>query len=81
MQGLASIDRTREWYLKQIAIVHDKMKYLGRIGSSMVSSFRFDSIVLTSVHFFCWTELTQSRLNRTKCTATQSLFHTIGSSS
>ncbi|KAF5282871.1 hypothetical protein FQR65_LT14195 [Abscondita terminalis] len=32
MQGLSGIDKTREWYLKQIAAVQEKMKYLGRMG-------------------------------------------------
>ncbi|EEB17625.1 conserved hypothetical protein [Pediculus humanus corporis] len=33
MQGLTAVERAREWYLKQVAIVQEKMKYLGRIGS------------------------------------------------
>lgn len=32
MQGLSGIDKAREWYLKQIANVQEKMKYLGRMG-------------------------------------------------
>ncbi|XP_039286493.1 suppressor APC domain-containing protein 2 [Nilaparvata lugens] len=31
--GLQAVDRARDWYLKQMAAVHDKMKYLGRMGS------------------------------------------------
>lgn len=37
IQGLNSVEKTRDWYLKQIAIVQDKMKHLGRMGSNMVS--------------------------------------------
>ncbi|KAL0280355.1 UNVERIFIED_CONTAM: hypothetical protein PYX00_001669 [Menopon gallinae] len=33
MQGLSAVERAREWYLKQVAIVQEKMKYLGRVGS------------------------------------------------
>ncbi|KAF5294121.1 hypothetical protein FQA39_LY13492 [Lamprigera yunnana] len=32
MQGLSGIDKAREWYLKQITAVQEKMKYLGRMG-------------------------------------------------
>lgn len=32
MQGLNGIEKAREWYLKQIAAVQEKMKYLGRMG-------------------------------------------------
>lgn len=38
MQGLTAVERAREWYLKQVAIVQEKMKYLGRVGSHAVSS-------------------------------------------
>lgn len=38
MQGLTAVERTREWYMKQASIVQDKMKYLGRVGSHVVSS-------------------------------------------
>ncbi|XP_073975283.1 suppressor APC domain-containing protein 2 [Rhodnius prolixus] len=34
MQGLEAVDRAREWYLKQISAVQEKMKYLGRMGHS-----------------------------------------------
>jgi predicted deacetylase len=37
MQGLQAVERAREWYLKQVAAVQEKMKYLGRMGSHMVS--------------------------------------------
>lgn len=39
MQGLTAVERAREWYLKQVAIVQDKMKYLGRVGSHAVRNF------------------------------------------
>lgn len=32
VQGLSAIEKARDWYLKQIAAVQDKMKYLGRMG-------------------------------------------------
>ncbi|KAJ4436128.1 hypothetical protein ANN_18755 [Periplaneta americana] len=37
MQGLQAVERAREWYLKQVAAVQEKMKYLGRMGSHMVA--------------------------------------------
>ena len=37
MQGLQAVERAREWYLKQVSAVQEKMKYLGRMGSHMVS--------------------------------------------
>lgn len=39
MQGLEAVDRAREWYLKQISAVQEKMKYLGRMGHSVVLHF------------------------------------------
>ncbi|XP_044733056.1 suppressor APC domain-containing protein 2 isoform X2 [Chrysoperla carnea] len=35
MQGLNAIEKARDWYLKQVASVQEKMKYLGRMGSHM----------------------------------------------
>lgn len=35
MQGLQAVERARDWYLKQISAVQEKMKYLGRMGSHM----------------------------------------------
>ncbi|EFA12609.1 Suppressor APC domain-containing protein 2-like Protein [Tribolium castaneum] len=32
MQGLNAVEKAREWYLKQVAAVQEKMKYLGRMG-------------------------------------------------
>lgn len=37
VQGLESVDKAREWYLKQVKTVQDKMKYIGRNGSIVVS--------------------------------------------
>lgn len=37
MQGLNAVEKTQEWYFKQLAIVEDKIKYLGRIESHSVS--------------------------------------------
>lgn len=48
MQGLQAVERTREWYLKQVAAVQEKMKYLGRMGSHMVSSVSEEHIENTS---------------------------------
>lgn len=41
MQGLSAIEKARDWYLKQVNSVQDKMKYLGRMGSHMVSIYVF----------------------------------------
>lgn len=38
MQGLQAVEKARDWYLKQIAAVQEKMKYLGRMGSHMVNN-------------------------------------------
>lgn len=35
MQGLTAIEKARDWYLKQISITQDKMKYLGRMGHTV----------------------------------------------
>lgn len=35
MQGLNAIEKARDWYLKQIAAVQEKMKYLGRMGHAV----------------------------------------------
>ncbi|KAG8263362.1 negative regulation of protein localization to cell cortex [Homalodisca vitripennis] len=35
MQGLQAVEKARDWYLKQVAAVQEKMKYLGRMGSHM----------------------------------------------
>ena len=48
MQGLQAVERAREWYLKQVAAVQEKMKYLGRMGSHMVSSVSEEHIENTS---------------------------------
>ncbi|XP_019870520.1 suppressor APC domain-containing protein 2 [Aethina tumida] len=32
MQGLGAVEKARDWYLKQVSIVQEKMKYLGRMG-------------------------------------------------
>lgn len=37
LEGLSSVEKARDWYLKQIAVVQDKIKYLGRTGTHMVS--------------------------------------------
>ncbi|KAL3276225.1 hypothetical protein HHI36_020941 [Cryptolaemus montrouzieri] len=32
MQGLQAVEKAREWYMKQVAALQEKMKYLGRMG-------------------------------------------------
>ncbi|XP_030753756.1 suppressor APC domain-containing protein 2 [Sitophilus oryzae] len=32
MTGLTAVEKARDWYLKQVAAVQEKMKYLGRMG-------------------------------------------------
>ncbi|XP_024940979.1 suppressor APC domain-containing protein 2 isoform X3 [Cephus cinctus] len=46
LQGLAAVDKAREWYLKQISSAQEKIKHLGRMGS----------------HVEQWTEAQQERL-------------------
>lgn len=41
VQGLAAIERAREWYLNQIATTQEKMKYLGRMGHPVSSTVSF----------------------------------------
>lgn len=36
LQGLAAVDKAREWYLKQISATQEKIKHLGRMGSHVV---------------------------------------------
>ncbi|XP_050100244.1 uncharacterized protein LOC126580936 [Anopheles aquasalis] len=47
VQGLAAVEQTRDWYLKQLAVVQEKIRYLGRPGS----------------HMETWTETQQERLD------------------
>lgn len=37
LQGLSAVEEAREWYLKQLAEVQDKMRYAGRMGAYLVS--------------------------------------------
>lgn len=37
LQGLSAVEEAREWYLKQLAEVQDKMRYAGRTGAYVVS--------------------------------------------
>lgn len=41
LQGLAAVDKAREWYLKQISTIQEKIKHLGRMGSHVVYIFLF----------------------------------------
>ncbi|XP_053673086.1 suppressor APC domain-containing protein 2 [Anopheles nili] len=47
LQGLTAVEKTRDWYLKQLTVVQEKMRYLGRPGS----------------HMETWTETQQERLD------------------
>ncbi|KAG7188102.1 hypothetical protein KM043_015951 [Ampulex compressa] len=46
LQGLAAVDKAKEWYLKQISVAQEKIKHLGQMGS----------------HVEQWTEAQQERL-------------------
>ncbi|XP_012258431.2 suppressor APC domain-containing protein 2 isoform X2 [Athalia rosae] len=46
LQGLTALDKTREWYLKQISATQEKIRHVGRMGS----------------HVEQWTEAQQERL-------------------
>lgn len=35
LEGLKAVEKAHEWYLKQVASVNEKMKYLSRMGSHM----------------------------------------------
>lgn len=41
LEGLSCVEKARDWYLKQISVVQDKIKYLGRAGTHMVSRLFF----------------------------------------
>ncbi|XP_065073913.1 suppressor APC domain-containing protein 2-like [Ochlerotatus camptorhynchus] len=47
LQGLTAVEKARDWYLKQLSIVQDKIKYLGRSGA----------------HMETWTDTHQERLD------------------
>lgn len=38
LQGLSAVEEAREWYLKQLAEVQEKMRYAGRMGAYVVIS-------------------------------------------
>lgn len=46
MQGLQAVERTRDWYLKQVAAVQEKMKYLGKMGTHTVSKYFIMAYIL-----------------------------------
>lgn len=37
LQGLSAVEEAREWYLKQLTEIQDKMRYAGRMGAYVVS--------------------------------------------
>lgn len=41
LQGLSAVEEAREWYLKQLAEVQDKMRYAGRTGAYVVSESHY----------------------------------------
>lgn len=45
LQGLSAVDKTREWYIRQIGDVQDKIKQLGKMGTHIVSIVYFNSII------------------------------------
>lgn len=47
LQGLAAVDKAREWYLKQISATQEKIKHLGRMGSHVVQKRYFLSSDIT----------------------------------
>jgi hypothetical protein len=51
IEGLTAVERARDWYLRQIAEVQDKIKYLGRCGTFTVSVCR-NSFLLLCFAFF-----------------------------
>lgn len=40
LQGLSAIEKTREWYLGQIGVLQEKIKYLGRLRPDVSISYR-----------------------------------------
>lgn len=48
LQGLASIEEAREWYLKQLSEVQEKMRYAGRMGAYVVRALNFyEALIIT----------------------------------
>lgn len=45
VQGLQAVEKTQEWYFKQLAIVEDKIKYLGRMDSHSVSKRHYSLFI------------------------------------
>lgn len=46
MQGLRAVEQARDWYLKQIVAVQEKMKYLGRVSSLSITFISLQSIMI-----------------------------------
>lgn len=59
LQGLAAVDKAREWYLKQISATQEKIKHLGRMGSHVVRNIFYFLILelclqyIYMILFFC----------------------------
>lgn len=45
LQGLSAVEEAREWYLKQLTEVQDKMRYAGRTGAYVVSNILLKQFV------------------------------------
>lgn len=44
LQGLTAVEEAREWYLKQLTEVQEKMRYAGRMGAYVVITFNSFSL-------------------------------------
>ena len=71
MQGLQAVERAREWYLKQVAAVQEKMKYLGRMGSHMVRAYSCISSYSEPGFFGEVLLVIVNKISGLKCTCTQ----------
>jgi hypothetical protein len=60
MQGLNAVEKAREWYLKQVAAVQEKMKYLGRMGHVVSSLIYHFSLIKKSTFIYV---MSSSRIN------------------
>ena len=49
LEGLQAVERAREWYRKQLAIVQDKMKYVGRVGSQVWTRYESNRQVVSHI--------------------------------
>lgn len=60
LQGLTAVEEAREWYLKQLSEVQDKMRYAGRMGGYVVTkTFIFLNYITTGTHQRCLKKCTK----------------------